>query len=93
MVLIAYLNRMRSLFRMPSVLLGRFLINLRNIPDHRTRSGDSSEPIQFASGRRGFHDTIINMAAPLGEPVDYEAGDSWSDSEDNEVTTLADFGP
>lgn len=71
---------------MPNVLLGRFLINLRRFTDHDALTGGQpSIPVHFASVRGGFHNTIVGMAAPLGEPVDYGAEDSCFDSEDNDV--------
>lgn len=71
---------------MPNILLGRFLINLRQFNDHETLSIDQlSGPVHFASGRRSLHNTIVRMAVPFGEPVDYGAEDPCSDSEDNDV--------
>lgn len=71
---------------MPNVVLGRFLISINRFTDHETLSlGQLSRPIRFASHQRRFHDTIVSMAAPLGEPVDYEAEEPCSDGEDNEV--------
>lgn len=70
---------------MPNVLLGRFLINLSQFSDRKTLSGSQPfEQMHRATNRRRIHDTIASIAAPFGEPVEYEAGDPFSDSADSE---------